>query len=63
MRLVGLTLNNPALKWKSKSKDVPVHAMKEYHATAIQIHLILSSAVDGGDWLASRPCSFTDPPT
>jgi hypothetical protein len=48
-------------KGKSKSKDVAVHAMKEYHATAIQIHLILPLAVDGGYLLGTRLCTCLTP--
>jgi hypothetical protein len=35
------------------------HAMKTYWEVEVQLHASLTSALDGGEWLASRPDSFT----
>jgi hypothetical protein len=44
-------------KLSSKSK-VPVHAMKVYGGLKVWLHLLLTSALDGGEW-SSRPRRFT----
>jgi hypothetical protein len=33
--------------------------MKAYRGVEVQIHSYLTSALDGGEWLASRPGHFT----
>jgi hypothetical protein len=33
--------------------------MKAYGGVDVYIHIILSSALVGGEWSASRPCRFT----
>jgi hypothetical protein len=33
--------------------------MKAYGGVDIEIHIFLTSALDGGEWSASRPCRFT----
>jgi hypothetical protein len=33
--------------------------MKAYGGVDVQIHTFLTSALDGGEWSASRPCRFT----
>jgi hypothetical protein len=33
--------------------------MKTYGRVETQLHVFLTSAVGGGEWLASRSCSFT----
>jgi hypothetical protein len=35
------------------------HAMKAYWGVKVQLHIFLTSALDGGAWSASRPCCFT----
>jgi hypothetical protein len=35
------------------------YAMKAYEGVDVQIHIFLTSALDGGEWSASRPGSFT----
>jgi hypothetical protein len=35
------------------------HAMKTYDGVEVQLHVFLTSALDGGEWLALRPCRFT----
>jgi hypothetical protein len=35
------------------------HAMKTYWGVEIQLHALLISALDGGEWSASRPGCFT----
>jgi hypothetical protein len=35
------------------------HAMKVYWGVKVQRHAFLTSALDGGEWLASRPGRFT----
>jgi hypothetical protein len=47
-----------------KGKVVPVlltehHAMKAHWGVEAQLHAILASELDGGDWSASRPDRFT----
>jgi hypothetical protein len=48
-----------------KYKAVPVlqvikhYAMKAYGGVDLYIHIFLTSALVGGEWLASRPCRFT----
>jgi hypothetical protein len=38
---------------------VPVHAIKAYGEAEVQLHLFLTSALNGGEWLASGPGLFT----
>jgi hypothetical protein len=38
-----------------KSKAVPVYSMKACGGLELQLHSFLASAVDGGEWSASRP--------
>jgi hypothetical protein len=33
--------------------------MKEYGGVDVKIHVFLTSILAGGEWSASRPCSFT----
>jgi hypothetical protein len=33
--------------------------MKEYGGVDVQIHIFLTSALDGGEWSAPRPGRFT----
>jgi len=33
--------------------------MKAYEEVEIQVHVFLTSALDRGEWSASRPCRFT----
>jgi hypothetical protein len=33
--------------------------MKAYGGVDVQIHIVLTSALVGGEWSASRPCCFT----
>jgi hypothetical protein len=33
--------------------------MKAYGGVAVQIHVLLTSALVGGQWSSSRPCLFT----
>jgi hypothetical protein len=33
--------------------------MKAYGGVDIQVHIVLPSALVGGEWSASRPCRFT----
>jgi hypothetical protein len=33
--------------------------MKAYVGVDVWIHIVLTSALDGGEWSASRPCRFT----
>jgi len=40
-------------------KVVPVHVMKAYGRVEAQLHSLLTSALDEGKWLSSRPGSFT----
>jgi len=35
------------------------HAMKMQWGVEVQLHAFLSSAIDGGEWSASRPGRFT----
>jgi hypothetical protein len=35
------------------------HAMKTYGGMEIQMHVFLTSTLDGGEWLDSRPGRFT----
>jgi hypothetical protein len=35
------------------------HAMKTYWGVEVQLHAFLTSALDGGEWSASRPGRFT----
>jgi hypothetical protein len=35
------------------------YAMKEYGGVDVEIHIFLTSALVGGEWLASRPGRFT----
>jgi hypothetical protein len=48
-----------------KGKFVPVlfitehHVMKTYWGIGGQLHVFLTSALDGGEWPASRPSRFT----
>jgi len=35
------------------------HAMKTYGGVELQIHAFITSALDGGEWSASRPGRFT----
>jgi hypothetical protein len=43
---------------KDKGKVVPVLAMKAYEEVDVQIHIFLTSALDGGEWSASHPGRF-----
>jgi hypothetical protein len=38
---------------------VPVHAMDACEEVDVDIHAFLTSALDGGEWLASHPGCFT----
>ena len=38
---------------------LPMHIMKAYRGVEVQLHLYLTSAVDGTEWSASRPGRFT----
>jgi len=44
-------------------KDIPYlikhHAMKIYGEVEVQLHIFLTLALDGGEWLASCPVHFT----
>jgi hypothetical protein len=33
--------------------------MKAYWGVEVELHAFLTSALDGGEWLASRPSHFT----
>jgi hypothetical protein len=46
-------------RYKSKGKGVPVHIMKGVGGVEVQLHSFLTSALDGGEWSASRPYRFT----
>jgi hypothetical protein len=35
------------------------HAMKTYWGMEVKLHAFLTSALDGGEWSASRPASYT----
>jgi hypothetical protein len=35
------------------------HAKKVYWGAEVQLHAFLTSAIDGGEWSASRPYRFT----
>jgi hypothetical protein len=35
------------------------HSTKMYKWVKVEIHAFLASALDGVEWLASRPCRFT----
>jgi hypothetical protein len=35
------------------------YVMKAHGGVDVQIHVYLTSALVGGEWLASRPCHFT----
>jgi hypothetical protein len=35
------------------------HAMKAYWGAEVWLHAFLTSALDGGEWSASRPVRFT----
>jgi hypothetical protein len=40
---------------KGKGKVVPFHTMNAYRGSRGKLHSFLTSASDGGEWLASRP--------
>lgn len=35
------------------------HAMNRYGIMEIQVHVLLTSTLDGGNWLVSEPACFT----
>jgi hypothetical protein len=43
----------------SKVKVIKHYAMKAYEGVDVYIHVFLTSALVGGEWLASRPGRFT----
>jgi hypothetical protein len=38
------------------------HAIKAYCGVDVQLHAFLTSALDGGEWSASRPAALPPPP-
>jgi len=59
------SLLSKSVKVKGKGKVVPVlflveyHAVKAYWGNQVYLHAFLASALDGGEWSASRLCRFT----
>jgi hypothetical protein len=41
-----------------KSTVIPIHAMQTYMGTEVHLYSIFISALDGGEWLTSRPGRF-----
>jgi len=39
----------------NKGKVIAVHAMEAFAGVQVRLHLFLTSAVDGGEWLSSCP--------
>jgi hypothetical protein len=51
VKISGLKQMNPSYtltSYVSKTKVVPVHAMKVYGGMSVQLHSFLTSALDGG---------------
>jgi hypothetical protein len=38
---------------------IEYHAVKAYWGNQVYLHAFLASALDGGEWSASRLCRFT----
>jgi hypothetical protein len=46
-------------KRKGKKKVKLYHTVKSYVSIELEFYVSITSALVGGEWLASRPCSFT----
>jgi len=42
--------------------QLEVHTPTRYRGEDVQLHVVLNSALDGGEWSASGPGSFVPPP-